>query len=142
MSALMQDPLAAASVEIVRMHDFFGAWFRGDLAAAAFEPDCLSRLAPGFENVQPSGRVLTLADLMEPIRAARGTNPAFRIEIREPRLLGAYPEAGLIHASYVEAQFGARNTHPPDNLRRSTVLFAAEGDRLIWRHIHETAMPA
>jgi hypothetical protein len=50
-------------------------------------------------------------------------------------------EAGLVLATYVEAQSGARNTTPADNLRHSTVLFERTGDRLVWRHLHETAVP-
>jgi hypothetical protein len=43
--------------------------------------------------------------------------------------------------TYVEDQSGARNTTPADNLRRSTVLFERMAVRLVWRHLHETAIP-
>ncbi len=45
-------------------------------------------------------------------------------------------------AAYVEAQTGARNTTPADNLRHSTVLFERLAGRLAWRHVHETALNA
>jgi hypothetical protein len=64
---------------------------------------------------------------------------------RNVRVLGEWPqgelEAGLVLATYVEAQTGARNTTPADNLRHSTVLFERTGERLVWRHLHETAVP-
>jgi hypothetical protein len=100
--------------EVVRLHDFFTGWFSGVLPEDA---------------------------LLNGLRAAHGSNPDFRIEIRDTRLLGDWPDCGLVLAGYVEAQFGARNTTPPDNLRRATVLFERGAKGLIWRHVHETAMP-
>lgn len=135
------NPLAAARAEIERLHAFIEGWFRGDPAADRFAEGFANRLHTGFENIQPSGRVLTRGALLDPIRSARGTNPDFRIEIEDVRLLGAYPDARLVHATYVEAQFGARNTTPSDNRRRSTVLFEQPFNRLIWRHLQETALP-
>lgn len=133
------EPEAAVKQEVERLHAFISGWFRGEIDAAEFEPAFAARLDPDFENIQPSGRVLKRADLLEPIRAAHGTNPDFRITIREPRVLGTWP--GLILATYVEEQFGALNSDPPDNDRRSTALFLADGPDLVWRHLQETAVP-
>lgn len=129
MNALVQ-----ATDEIVRLHQVIDGWFRGDLASDRFDVEFADALHPEFENIQPSGQVLAKADLLDPIRTARGANPDFRITIEEPRLLGIWP--GLILAGYVEHQTGARNS-AGDNRRRSTVLFET-GDRLIWRHLQET----
>lgn len=123
--------------EIIRLHDVISGWFRGDLPAARFDPDFADALHPGFENIQPSGAVLSRADLVDPIRAAHGTNPDFRITIEHPRVIATWP--GLILATYVEYQTGARNSAPM-NRRRSTVLFET-GPRLIWRHLQETGLP-
>ena len=136
------DPAAAATAEIERLHVFFVGWFRGTLAPEAYDTDFLDHVHPEFEYVMPAGRLLTRTETAESMRGAHGTNPDFDIEIRSPRLLGAFPEARLIHATYDEWQTGAKNSTPPDNLRRSTVLFQVENDRLLWRHIHETALPA
>ena len=126
-----------ARSEIVRLHDFLGAWFRGEAAADRFDPDFADVLHADFENIQPSGTVLSRADLLEPIRVAHGANPDFRITIEEPRLVAAWP--GLILATYVEFQTGARHSMP-ENRRRSTVLFET-GPRLTWRHLQETGLP-
>jgi hypothetical protein len=134
--------LEEVRAEIVRLHDFFTGWFTGALPGDTFEDGVAGRLHPAFENVQPAGKALTRDVLLNGLRAAHGSNPGFRIEIRETRLLGNWPDCGLVLASYVEAQFGARNTTPPDNLRRATVLFERGAKGLIWRHVHETAMPA
>ena len=128
--------------EIVRLHDFFTGWFTGALPEDAFEEGVAARLHPDFENVQPAGKALSREVLLNGLRAAHGSNPEFRIEIRDTRTLGDWPDCGLILASYVEVQFGALNSTPADNLRRSTVFFERGANRLIWRHVHETSLPA
>lgn len=139
----MIDPALANETvaEIERLHCFFEGWFQGTLPGSALDEVLAPALHPDFENIQPAGTVLTRRVLLDSIADAHGTNPGFRIEIREPRMLGHWPGAGLILTGYVEAQFGARNTSPPDNLRRSTVLFEHANDRLVWRYVHETALP-
>lgn len=130
------DALSQAAHEIVRLHRFIDGWYRGEHAPDRFDPELADVLHDVFENIQPSGKVLTRASLLAPIRAAHGANPNFRITIEEPRLLGTWP--GLILASYVESQSGARNS-AAENRRRSTVLFET-GDRLLWRHLQETGL--
>lgn len=132
----LTDPFARAHAEVVRLHQVIDGWFRGDLATDRFTPDFADALHPDFENIQPSGLVRSKADLLDPIRAAHGANPDFRITIEEPRLIATWP--GLILFGYVEFQTGARNS-APDNRRRSTVLFE-DGDRLVWRHLQETGL--
>jgi hypothetical protein len=132
--------LEEVTAEIERLHDFFAGWFQGTIPDDAFEDGIANRLHPEFENVQPAGHILTCDTLLGPLRGARGVNPGFRIEVREVRILGQWPGAGLVLAGYVEAQFGARNTVPSDNLRRSTVLFERMDDALVWRYVHETAL--
>ena len=141
----MPDPSDAATQthpeatrEIVRLHDFISGWFRGEIASDRFEAEFADALHDSFENIQPSGDVLSKADLLDPIRDAHGANPDFRISIETPQLIAEY--ADQIVMTYVEFQQGARNSNP-ENRRRSTVLFERETDRLIWRHLQETGMP-
>ena len=140
MTDIFTNPAQAARAEIERLHAFIEGWFRGTMPLDTYAQGFANRLHAGFENIQPSGKVLTRAELLDPIREAHGANPAFRIEIRDVRLLGAWPEVNLIHASYVEVQSGARNS-ADRNDRRSTVMFEAPLGRLIWRHIQETDLP-
>ena len=127
-----------ALAEATRLHDFLGAWFRGELAADRFEPDFADALHRDFENVQPAGVTLTRSDLLDPIRAARGTNPDFRITIEAPRLLGTWP--GLVLFQYIEHQTGARAS-APENRRLSTALFETAGERPVWRYLTEVGLP-
>ncbi|MEM7424215.1 MAG: hypothetical protein AAF334_10870 [Pseudomonadota bacterium] len=129
--------MSDAVEEIIRLHDFISGWFRGEIEPGEFDAGFGDALHPSFENIQPSGAVLTRSDLLEPILAAHGRNSDFRIIIEEPRVLATWPT--LILATYVEFQTGARNS-APENRRRSTVLFEQQ-DRLVWRHLHETALP-
>jgi hypothetical protein len=134
---LVMDDFNSARAEVVRLHDFLGAWFRGELAEDRFEPDFADALHPDFENVQPAGATLTRSDLLDPIRASRGVNPDFQITIEAPRLLGTWP--GLILFQYIEHKTGGRAS-TPENRRLSTVLFEARGKLLIWRYLTEIGL--
>ena len=131
--------------EIESLHEFIARWFRGDCerSDAAFDAGIARRLAPQLVNIQPSGQTLTLQQLVEPIRAAYGLNPDFRIRISDVVLRYIDDSSKLVLATYLEHQSGARNTIPSSNTRTSSVLFQLEpdGDRLVWLHIHETAVP-
>jgi hypothetical protein len=147
----VSETLAEARVEIEVLHDFFTGWFNGTLPATdeIFAHGLADHLHPDFEIVLPSGTVHDRDGILTPVRQAWGTNPEFRTGTRDVRVLGQWPygesgresRAGLALVTYVEDQSGARNTTPADNLRRSTVLFERMAVRLVWRHLHETAIP-
>ena len=138
--------LAEVRTEIEVLHDFFTGWFNGTLpeSGEAFAHGLADHFHPDFEIVLPSGTVCDRDGLLTPVRQAWGTNPEFRAVVRNVRILGEWPQAGagLVLAAYVEDQSGARNTTPADNLRHATVLFERRAERLVWRHLHETAFDA
>jgi hypothetical protein len=140
----MSNVLAEVRAEIEGLHDFFTGWFSGALpeSDAVFARGLADHFHPDFEIVLPSGTVHDRDGILTPLRQAWGTNPGFRAVVRDVRVLGEWPGAGLVLAAYVEAQTGARNTTPADNLRHSTVLFERGAERLVWRHLHETAFDA
>ncbi len=140
----MSDLPGEVRAEIETLHDFFTGWFSGALPESdeAFARGLADHLQPDFEIVLPSGTVHDRDAILTPIRQAWGTNPGFRAVVRDVRVLGEWPGAGLVLAAYVEVQTGARNTTPADNLRHSTVLFERMTGRLVWRHLHETAFDA
>ena len=84
-----------------------------------------------------AGVALTRNDLIEAIQNGRGTNPDFKIEIRDPRLLGSWP--GLVLFQYVEWQTGARAS-VSENRRLSTVLFEKSNTSLSWRYLTEVGL--
>ncbi|MEM9357431.1 MAG: hypothetical protein AAGB04_14580 [Pseudomonadota bacterium] len=136
--------LELAIAEVEALHAFISQWFRGELGRTSevYQRGFTERLADNLVNIQPSGQVLTRADLLDPIEAAHGANPDFRISISDVTLRHISKDQTLIQATYVEHQTGARNTTPSDNDRISTVLFSRDPstDRLTWLHLHETAV--
>ena len=144
----MSDLGAPVRAEIETLHDFFTGWFSGALSGsdAAFAHGLADRLHPDFEIVLPSGAVHDRDGLLTPVRRGWGTNPGFSATVRDVRILGEWlpgeSGAGLVLAAYAEVQTGARNTKPADNLRHATVLFEHIAGRLVWRHLHETALNA
>ncbi len=94
--------------------------------------------------IPPGGNFLRLPDLSSGIKNAHGSNADFRIAIRNVQVHRVTGNDVL--ATYEEWQRNAKASSPPDNGRRATVLFRADGDisspsRLIWVHVHETWLP-
>jgi len=128
--------------EIVELHEVFVDWFSGRCANDdnTFARRFSSRFCDKFSYVQPGGQELTLEMLTTGLRKAHGSNPKFRIAIRDVRVRFASDDC--VVASYQELQRGAVNSTPANNARVSTVLFRRpDGDTLLWTHLQETWLP-
>jgi len=125
--------------EIERLHRFFVDWFAGTIADDddTFNRMFLDALDPGFVLIPPAGRIVARSDLASGLRSGHGSNPDFRIAIRNVEIRRAVD--GVVLATYEEWQRNARASKPPDNGRISTVLF--QGEDLRWLHLHETWLP-
>ena len=131
----------AVSGEIEALHEFFVSWFGGQQpnTEASFERGLASRLDMDFSLIQPGGVTLTRDALLNAIRAGHGSNPEFRIAIREVtlrRTIGAH-----VLATYEEWQRNAKASRPHENARVATVLLSTDSDRMRWLHVHETWLP-
>lgn len=139
------DLLGEVTTEIEAVHDFISAWYRGEepRTAEAFAAGLADRLAPDLVNIQPAGRVLERDALLTSIEAGHGTNPEFQIAIFDVTLRHVDEDRGLVLATYIETQTGARKSTPPTNARISSVLMhrLPGPAALQWLHIHETAVP-
>ncbi len=82
--------------------------------------------------------MLSLAQLATGLRAGHGSNPEFRIAIRNVTVRHVTDDHIL--ATYEEWQRNALASEPPDNGRISTVLFD-RSEPLQWLHVHETWLP-
>jgi hypothetical protein len=134
------DDLAQAAVaEVERLHEFFAAWFRGEIAAGADADALAPALAADFTFVPPSGREIGRAEVIAKIGGAHGcfadSEPPFRIWIEHARArpLGC----GFCLVLYEEWQ--AR----PDKstARVSSALLAYQPTApggVIWHHVQET----
>ncbi|MGI9301548.1 MAG: hypothetical protein ACR2RB_02420 [Gammaproteobacteria bacterium] len=123
--------------EIEDLHMFFIGWFSGAILATDFDVGFLARFGPDFRLIPPAGSILTLDELAASVRKGYGTNPDFRIAIRNVtvrRVLDSH-----ILATYEEWQRNALASTPPENARIATVLFD-HSEPLRWLHIHETRM--
>jgi hypothetical protein len=126
-------------LEITTMHAFFVQWFTGavpnddDVFAQGFA----RRFDPGFVLISPSAEVLPLAQLTKFMRGAYGSNPGFRLEIRDVVLRRELDSVFVV--TFEEWQRNAVHA-PPNNGRLCTVLL--QTDRvapggLAWLHLHE-----
>lgn len=127
-------------LEVVELHAFFEAYFRGELPAGDVER--FERvLAPGFTIVAPGGRVSSRGETLTAVRSNHGGAPDLRIRVEAAELLVAGDRsstgAGLLVGRYVEVHDSPAGT----TRRLSTVVMspAPEGPNgLVWRTVHET----
>ena len=136
---------AIIETEVNELHAFFVAWFGGtcERSKSLFDATLRSRIHPSCVLVSPGGTRTGGNELLAMIRAAYGSNPLFRIEIRNLEM--RIGEGPYVLATYEEWQRNAINSTPSDNGRLSSALFAKSPDAprgLQWFHIHETWLPA
>jgi len=130
---------APAIDEVVALHRFFEAWFRGDLPTtdAAFAR-LDEALDPEFEMVGPGGTVTGRAPLLDGLRAMHGAHPAMSIRVERARISTSTPDVVILR--YEEWQTRQGETRG----RLSTVVFRDDADAphgLVWVHLHEVWLP-
>jgi hypothetical protein len=138
------DAAKLVRTEIVALHEFFVQWFSGAVANDddVFAQGFARRLDPGFVLIGPDAEIMPLAMLTKFLRAAHGSNPGFRIEIRNVVLRRELDSVFVV--TYEEWQRNAVHA-PPSNGRLSTALL--QTDRvapggLAWLHLHECWLPS
>lgn len=126
--------------EIVELHRFFEAWFRGRLPQ---DETSLARfadaLADDFVIVTPDGVAIEKTEIVDAVRTSHGVDPAAGIWIKN--VVTRTRSRTIIVATYEEwQQFGADTPRG----RLSTVVLenddGAPGE-LRWLHVHETWLP-
>ena len=125
--------------DVEQLHVFFVGWFNGTIAKDSFEAEFFDRMADDIEYILPGGVRLGRNEFGPAIRDGFGSNPDFRIAIREVTVHWSFDDYVL--ASYVEWQRNAIASKPADNGRISTVLLKGP-EPFTWLHIHETWLPA
>ncbi|EHN8922806.1 DUF4440 domain-containing protein [Enterobacter asburiae] len=96
----------------------------------------LARFRPDFLMIPPGGAHIDYAGLVSFLEKQRGSRPGLKIVIDELSTIERWDRGAVLH--YRETQ-----TRPdlPDNVRWSTAVLSQEGDRIVWRLLHETAQP-
>ena len=137
------DIIDMARDEIVGVHRFFVAWFRGEL------PDddrSFARFAEATHRdfsmvTSATGEILGRDEVLGFVRQAHGSRSSeFAIEIRSFAAHAAGPDTALV--TYEEWQFDG-DALP--SARTSTAYFVADPSApqgVAWRHLHETLHPA
>lgn len=133
MSALLDD----VRREIEDMHALFVDWVGGTAAETALDDRFVTAMDEGLTFVSPEGREQNRDDLTAGLRAAYGANPAFRIAIRDVKILRKIGELMLV--SYTEWQRGTSGARA-ENGRISTLLISRAAP-FRWLHVHETWLP-
>ena len=124
--------------EVEALHQFFVGWFSGSLPSERFETDFRGRFDQSFLLIPPGGMLLTLDEFASGVRAAQGSNPDFRIAIRNVTVRQLFDGHAL--ATYEEWQHHALASIPAENARLASVIFALN-EPLRWVHVHETWLP-
>lgn len=124
--------------EVEELHVFFTEWFHGTADRSQLEARFISHLHPDMIVIPPEGVVLKPADLQASFEKAFGSNPDFRIQIRDVEV--RIQSDDLVLVTYTEWQTGARRSASANNARISTALMQL-GDPILWLHLQETWLP-
>jgi hypothetical protein len=123
--------------EIRRLHDFFAAYYRGDLPPSASATQFEPALAADFRLGTPDGATLDRATVIAHVRAGHGRGP-FQIRIEASELVAAGGD--IIVARYQEWQEQPEAT----KALQSMVAFRRDDDTpggLRWLSVQETELP-
>ena len=96
----------------------------------------LARFSPDFMMIPPGGVQIDYIGLASFLENQRGSRSGLKIVIDELSTIQRWDRGAVLH--YRETQ-----TRPdlPVNVRWSTAVLNQEGDRIVWRLLHETAQP-
>ena len=96
----------------------------------------LARFRPDFLMIPPGGVQIDYIGLASFLENQRGSRSGLKIVIDELSTIQRGDRGAVLH--YRETQ-----TRPdlPVNVRWSTAVLNQEGDRIVWRLLHETAKP-
>ncbi|MFG1175129.1 DUF4440 domain-containing protein [Erwiniaceae bacterium CAU 1747] len=123
--------------EVLDAHDLIRSWL-GDASAPVEVCDSLlARFSPAYTMVTPGGGQLDYTALASFFRTQRGVKAGLEIAIENMQLIAESPTGATV--TYQERQ---QLPGQGATLRFSTVVFESgtEG-RVLWRHLHETALP-
>ena len=119
--------------DIIDLHIALENW----LGRGEGDPDALlARFSPHFLMIPPGGVQIDYIGLASFLENQRGSRPGLKIVIDELSTIQRWDRGAVLH--YRETQ-----TRPdlPVNVRWSTAVLNQEGDRIVWRLLHETAKP-
>lgn len=131
------DLRARCEDEVVELHRFFQAWYRGEIDPGG---EGFSRfsdvLSESFHLISPDGRLVSRSEILAAVRAAHGSKPpAFEIRTGEVHFRIGSRRVGVV--TYEEWHEGGGEGRG----RVSTAVFQDRADApngVEWVHVHET----
>lgn len=128
---------------ILDIHDFFTDWVGGRCPGDAdtFRQRALDHISDDLVAIFPAGRTFAKADFEGYMTGIYGSNPDFRIQIRDVQV--RHLSAEMAVANYEEWQRGAKDSDEPNNGRVTTMVLGNGGadNRLQILQVHETWLP-
>ncbi len=128
---------------IHEIHDFFTDWVGGRCSGDGdtFKLHALDRLADDLVAIMPGGRSFGKKDFARYMKSIYGSNPDFRIKIRDVRL--SHQSGDLSVVNYQEWQCNAKDSEEPNNGRITTMVVRDRGMDAIPEilQVHETWLP-
>jgi hypothetical protein len=135
--------IAQIETAIHDIHDFFTDWVGGRCPGDAdtFRRNALDRLADDLVAIMPGGRSFGKKDFEGYMKSIYGSNPDFRIKIRDIRL--NYQSGDLAVVNYHEWQRNAKDSDEPNNGRVTTMVVRDRGMSATPEilQVHETWLP-
>ncbi|MDW4550291.1 nuclear transport factor 2 family protein [Defluviimonas sp. D31] len=127
---------------IFDIHAFFTDWVGGRCPgnAETFQRNALDRISDRFVAIFPAGRRFGKADFKGYMSSIYGTNPDFRIKIRDIRVNHVNGKMAVVN--YQEWQKAAKDSDQPNNGRITTMVLGEKpsgGVEIL--QVHETWLP-
>ncbi|MGB7997277.1 MAG: DUF4440 domain-containing protein [Photobacterium halotolerans] len=123
--------------EVLDAHVLIRRWLGDASSPIEVCEDLLARFSPAYSMVTPGGDQLDYTSLTSFFRTQRGVKPGLEIEIDNIQLI-ANGAAGATVTYQEKQQLPGLDA----TLRFSTVVFELGMDnQVVWRHLHETALP-
>jgi len=94
----------------------------------------LSRFSSDFTMVAPSGVSFDYATLCNFFQTQRGARAGLKIVVENIELVAEWSEGAALRYTEKQTLPGQATTS-----RWSTVILQRQGEKIIWRHLHETA---
>lgn len=120
------------TTEIIDAHIAIEAWLgegEGDCAAL------MARFSDAFTMITPGGATLDKPALVNFFQAQRAARTGLSIRVDDVELLAEW-ESGAVLRYRETQQLPDQSAHQ----RWSTVVFEKDVGKLMWRHLHETAL--
>ncbi|WP_312481232.1 DUF4440 domain-containing protein [Kosakonia cowanii] len=118
--------------EIIDAHIAIEAWLgRGEGDGAAL----MARFSDAFTMITPGGATLDKPALVNFFQAQRAARTGLSIRVDDVELLAEW-ESGAVLRYRETQQLPDQSAHQ----RWSTVVFEKDVGKLMWRHLHETAL--